>query len=662
MASPTAETDRPQLTRRGLAWRGLAWRGLVTGACAGAVVGLIDALLSLYAGNELVRGDDALHVVGFYAAAFAICGVLASVVAQRFEWSRRALALLVSVGAGLFPVGAWLNVNLLPDFKSGISIATDIVLIVAAIVWFRRSLYGPGSDEIRWGRWLGAGVLAVLIGFGLRWAPDAGDGPEVLARAAPGATRPNVLIFMVDTLRADALTPYGYEQDTSPEVAEFAADAVLFRDCRATTSWTKPSVASLFTSLYPTAHACVQQREVLVPEAETLAEVFRSAGWRTAAFSDNPFITPEFGFGQGFDHFDAVRPSVIANGTLLGKVLFMTRMLNLVGTPFGVGHHVDRGVATLVDDGLLPWIDDADAKEPWFAYLHTMEPHLPYDPPREDATEFGFRSKGPYGGTPPYNGVLPFQVAPEPDPEMLRNLRAQYDGEVRDVSRHFGRLLGELRERGELENTIVVFVSDHGEEFHDHGGWTHGHSLHREVVQVPLIMRLPDSLGSVASAARGRGIDGVASLLDVFPTLTELTGVKYPKGEASARTGLSLVPNLMGEDGKAPKPSVPIGRTLLGEVTMGPVSLRSIREGRWLLITAQSPFQSAGSLYDAVSDKLEVRDRSEREALTWTQMEGRIAELFAALEKVALVGAAREIDGETAAKLEAIGYVQGKDR
>jgi len=650
MASAT-EADRPSAAA-------LVARGLPLGAVAGLVTGLLDGLLALRAGNEIVGARDVLGVMLGYATAFAACGAVAALVARRFEWPRRALALLVSIGAGLFLVGAWLNVVWLDDFTSAFSLVTDLALLVAAYLLFRRLYHGPGDDRVGAAKWTAAAVASLLVGGAVHaFGPARDDGPAVHAAAGDGP-RPNVLVFLVDTLRADALSCYGYERPTSPEVDAFAADAVRFDDCRATTSWTKPSVASLLTSLYPTSHACVQQREILVPDAETLPEVMRAAGWRTAAFVDNPFVTPEFGFGQGYDHVDYVRPSVFANGTLLGKVLFMTRVLSLVGEPFGVGEHSDRGARVLVEEGLLPWIDEG-GDAPWFAYVHTMEPHLPYDPPRADAEAFGFPAGADYGFPPKYNGILPFQTAPDPPEGVRESLRAQYDGEVREASRWFGRAIDALRERGLLEKTIVVLVADHGEEFHEHGGWTHGHSLHPEVLRVPLVVRVPDLVGG-AAAGRGRHVAGVASLLDVFPTIVDLAGVRHPRG-VDVQFGWSLATTLVERDGKGPRGAVPSGRALAAEVTMGPVRLRSLRDGRWHLIRASAPpLREATALYDFVSDPGETRDRQERESLTLTQMEGRLSASFDALAKKALQGAAREIDAETAGLLESLGYVQGK--
>jgi arylsulfatase A-like enzyme len=626
-------------------------------ACAGAAVGIADVLRALAARHELIQSHDAPHVVAFYAACFAPCGIAAALLAHLFDMPRRALHLLVEFGSAFFFFGAWMNVSLLPGFTSGLSLGADAALLAVTALWLRRRYRDTAADGMRVVPWLVTGAAAVVLAIATAaFVPMRDGGPAPSASADPKATvHPNVLVYLCDTLRADHLGCYGYAKPASAEIDAFAKDATVFADCRSVTSWTKPSVASLLTSLYPTIHGCIEQREVLSPEAETLAEVFRAAGWRTAAFVDNPFVSPEFGFGQGFDEYRYVRPSVVINGTLLGKALFMTRIVSLVGKPFGVGEHVERGCGALNADLLadLPEHDD----RPWFAYVHAMEPHLPYEPSPADAEAMGFPRGAAYVTPPPYNGILPFETTPDPPPEMLSMLLAQYDGEIRGFSRGFGALLGELRRRGVLEKTIVVLVADHGEEFHEHGGWTHGHSLQPEVTHVPLIVRLPDCLGAGAKASRGRRVDGVATLLDVFPTLVDLASIRYPRGD-EMECGVSLRPQLLPAAGRV-SDTVP-QRVLLGEMTMESVGIRSIREGRWQLIVAREPLAERSQLFDDESDRQHRRDKIDSESVVAGELRLKMREKFEVLEKARLSGGERELDPETLARLKALGYVGGK--
>jgi arylsulfatase A-like enzyme len=286
-----------------------------------------------------------------------------------------------------------------------------------------------------------------------------------------------------------------------------------------------------------------------------------------------------------------------------------------------------------------------------------MEPHLDamrYQPDRKDAEAMGFPSGAPYLGPPPYNGILPFQTTPAPAPETLRMLQTQYDACIRGFSRGFGGLIDELKRRGILENTIVVLVADHGEEFHEHGGWTHGHSLHGELTHVPLIVRLPDSLGPGAKASRGRTVGGVATLLDVFPTLTALCGVKYPRGDERP-FGVSLVDELLPSAGRAPG-EIP-ARRIFGELTMSPVGMRSIREGRWQLIVAHEPLHESVELYDDVSDPRHRHNQIDGHAVEAGELRATLDEWFRLFDKIKLDRAEIDLDADTRTRLKGLGYI-----
>lgn len=640
---------------------GLWWRALLAAAVSGAVVGLIDVLLSLRSANDVVSGGDALHVVGFYAAFFAPFGLVALVLSRCFDWRSRALALLIGYGAALFFVAAWANIYLLPDFLSAWSLLADLVLVLATLWLFRRSYQGTGYDEIRTGRWAGLGLVTVVVAFALGLLPGRDAGPAPTLAVAQGAARPNVLVFMVDTLRADHLSCYGYDRETSPEVDAFAADAVLFEDCQAPSSWTKPSVGAIFTGLPPTSHGAVGPRNVLAPAAETLPELLQKAGWRTGAMSDNPFITRDFGFGQGFDVFHQLEPDVITNGTLLGKVLFMLRVRSLVGDWFAVGDTIHEGAFPRVDQALA-FIDEA-ADDPWFCYVHLMEPHLPYDPPREYAEAFGFPAGEPYERPPVYNGILPHQKAPEPPPGLREKLVAQYDGEIRDMSAAFGKLLDGLRERGLYEDTLVVFVADHGEEFHEHGGWTHGHSLHAETIHVPLIVRVPQAIAPEREVGRGRRVRGIVSSTDLFRTLIGALELEYPRlaDERDFVDGRSLMACLVGKEGKRPLDALSDGdRPIFSEVTMGSAELRAVRHGQWKLIVSRTgPLDEVVQLFAPRRDPGETEDHADRKPDLVAELRDKLDSWFRVFEGARLTREERELDDETRERLMQLGYTGG---
>ena len=328
----------------------------------------------------------------------------------------------------------------------------------------------------------GRGVEIVLEtrGFEEGGPPDRAFWGTPTITAADDASRPLVVVYLVDTLRADHLPLYGYTRDTAPELSRFAKDAVVFDQAIASSSWTKPSVASLFTSLLPRDHGCVQFYTPLDPVLETLAETMRDHGYATGAVVVNQLVLAKnMHFDQGFSYFAAPR------------------------APQRAAEVVDAALDFL----------DARRGQPTFLFLHTMDAHTPYQPPPPFDRQFGPHPE-------------PGRAAAEPSdyrvPNDLDRIVGQYDGAVAYGDQQFGRLLHGLRERGLYERALVVFLSDHGEEFLDHGGWVHGHTLYDELVRVPLVVKYPERRDA------GRRVGGQVQLLDVLPTILKSQGLELP--------------------------------------------------------------------------------------------------------------------------------------
>jgi arylsulfatase A-like enzyme len=313
------------------------------------------------------------------------------------------------------------------------------------------------------------------------------EDPREARRAVWGAPALNAadphaqlaVVYLVDTLRADHTTVYGYERETTPRLEAFAGDSVVFEAAVAHASWTKPSVASLFTSQLPGRHLTVQLRDPLAPGQLTLAEMLQARGVATGAVIANSVIYGDGNhFEQGFDGFFGLHD---AEGRISKSV------------------DADRVV-----DTALAWLRTRQGL-PTFLYVHTMDPHVPYEPPPPFDTRWGPAT------TPEHPGVDPRTDYHEPlDRERLVG---QYDGEIAYGDREFGRLLDELRDLGLYERALLLFTADHGEEFLDHGQWLHGRTLFDELIRVPLLLKLP------GRAAAGRRIQQQVQLVDVLPTV-----------------------------------------------------------------------------------------------------------------------------------------------
>lgn len=310
-----------------------------------------------------------------------------------------------------------------------------------------------------------------------------------------GSAGNNVILVIVDTLRADHMGCYGYYRDTSPVMDSLASAGVRFENATAGEPWTLPSMATIFTGLLPLEHNARRRGDSyfgIHPDAVTLTECMSSSGYTTAAFFNVIFMNADFGFHQGFDHFDCYST---------------------------LGSSNDRNAEQTVDD-VFSWIDSEYSDEPLFLAVHFYDPHLTYTPPdpfadrwRDTSYEGEFDSS--WGQRETVVNVNRGVIGLEP--EDLYNLEALYDGEIAYTDQAIGRLLSGLRERGITEDALVILVADHGEEFLDHDKMGHAHSLYQELLRVPLII-----------SGEGFPPGTVSSLLvsqaDILPTVISWSG------------------------------------------------------------------------------------------------------------------------------------------
>lgn len=429
--------------------------------------------------------------------------------------------------------------------------------------------------------------------------------PRALPAAAPGARRrANVIVYLVDTLRKDRLGCYGYGKPVSPRVDAFAREATLFRNAVAQSSWTRPSVVSILTGLLPRTHGVHGRRDALSQEAVTLAEVLRGAGYRTAAIVTNGNVDRSFGLGQGFESY-----RLLQHG---------------------------RDTAENVNARAAEWLEGVRG-EPFFLFLHTIEPHTPYQPPPAFRQRFAPSVPEDLGKVRTLKalnaGTLPVT------PERLKGLLALYDAEIAANDAAFGALVDLLRERGLWEETVVVFLSDHGEEFHDHGGWEHGRTLHTEMLDVPLLVRLP-------GVGEGRSVDRLAQHVDVVPTLLSALGLPVP----AAVEGRSLLPEMAGaEEGGSGDEAA------FSWLDVDGFQSASVSMPAWRLIENRAP-QPERSLFDRRGDPAERRDLVRERVVR----AGYLRSLLRAAES----GGARlragegTVDDELRERLRALGYIQ----
>ena len=322
---------------------------------------------------------------------------------------------------------------------------------------------------------------------------------ELTAEIEVPARLPNLLVYMIDTLRADRLAAYGNDRGLTPNLDALARDSLVFSDVVAVSSWTRPTVASILTGLSPLVHTAQAPEDGLPKEVDTLAEIVGREGFRTAAFLTNNVVGEDYGFGQGYDFISLHRER-------LKTPEVHTR-------------------ASVVHGDFLGWLDRRDEADPFYAYLHVTEPHAPYTPSPRSRSLFAPSATGDVGLHASVEELT--QGRREPRPGEAAALRDLYDAEIHDLDQAFGRFMTDLEARDLLEETVVVVLADHGEEFGEHGRWQHGLTLYPEQLHVPLLIRLPRRVYSSTAGAR---IGDMASQVDVLPTLLGILGLEIPDG------------------------------------------------------------------------------------------------------------------------------------
>jgi len=419
--------------------------------------------------------------------------------------------------------------------------------------------------------------------------------------ADPEALEPvghNVILISIDTLRPDHLGCYGYDRPTSPRVDQLRADGILFRQAIAHAPSTLPSHASILTSLVPQHHgASFASRTGLPGEALTLAEVLSAAGYATRSWNGGGQVSAEFGLDQGFDHYASLRSD---------------RFYDIV----------KRANA---------WLD-AERTEPFFLFLHSYEVHATYHPGRRYREMF----EGDYDGPLPdrvtqdlLNAINQGEVAV--DDRDVQHIIDLYDAEIRSMNDGLGHLLGKLKERGLYDDTMIVFTSDHGEEFAEHGKiGLHSHTLYDELLHVPLLVKLP------GNRLAGATVESSVRSIDIAPTILEAVGLPIP----DVFSGANLVAAEPGErqDGRV---------AISWRDLTSPARVESIRTDRWKLYH--------GQLYDMAADPGETHDMAAELPDQVSQLDQRLASMLA--EHEPFVGSQTVLDDELRRQLEALGYL-----
>jgi len=314
-----------------------------------------------------------------------------------------------------------------------------------------------------------------------------------IERTINSEKRLNLVVIVIDALRKDHLGIYGYKRETSPNIDNFAKKAVVFKNAISQCSWTNPSIASLFSSLCPSVHGVISYDEKKADyfnyKIATIAEILKEKGYTTGAFVANHFINKKLKFNQGFDVFDSINSKY-------------------------------KPLASELNEKALKWIAKNKNKN-FFVYMHYMDAHGPYEPP-EPYDNFFKSNEDRQMSDEEYSKLMFLSVGKEKDNNDLNYYIDKYDGEIRYVDYHIGKIIKKLGEYDLFDNTIVIVTSDHGEAFFEHGFCGHGYSLYNEEIYIPLIVKFPKDI-KISEINNDK-----VGLIDISATMLNILSCKFP--------------------------------------------------------------------------------------------------------------------------------------
>lgn len=502
---------------------------------------------------------------------------------------------------------------------------------------------------------LGVATLAALCFAPRAW--QAAHDADYATRARPAAAsrapgeleRPDVVVVVLDTVRAASMSAYGYGLETTPVFDALAADGALFLDASAPGTWSLPSHASLFTGTFPSVHGAHEEHPWLDDARPTLASLLADQGWQTVAFTANPWISDHLGLTRGFQWSDEAW-----RGGGGGRAFFFAfRLLDKVG--LGPEDKGGDAVARNFEDWMAG--RPADAK-PAFAFVNFLEAHFPHHQLPHDvlrrfsslpdaelhehsrrlfATQFG----------PPMSDLEAAQTR--------RAAREMYDAGVAYTDSLLGRLVEAMRRRGTLDRTLLVVLADHGELLGEHGEFGHGLGFFQATARVPLLLRLPDVVKPARVEAPVSTAAVLASVLDAVDTEVPLPGV-VP----------SLLPVLDGHPGGLPVLAErmarggPNGRS--NPLLRNDVRMRMYRSGPWKLVETSG---EGDFLFDLAADPDEERNLATEKASDLARVQAELAAWRATMGIPPLdadlargAAPAGEMDPEAKERLRALGYVE----
>jgi len=485
------------------------------------------------------------------------------------------------------------------------------------------------------------GAAALLLAASFFLGRPAGPGVEAASPAFGQNSRPNILLIVMDTVRADHLSVYGYDRDTTPNLKDLAADSMVFTNAISASDITLSSHASLFTGMYPSWHGAycdprnAAYGRAIAESYPTVAELLRGAGYQTRGVAANLYLRADFGLERGFDQFRIPRPVPM----LAGEYAFMLR------------HGFRRGLSLIFDtaqfDRLYAMGEDVNTQlfdalshvnpdRPLFTFVNYMDAHFPYLPPAPYDSLFPGRK--PATTQDDLEVQQHALVTGKNAPGYRAHCMSQYDGGIAYVDRQIGQLVSWLKRRGTYDNTMIIVTSDHGEAFGERQRVGHANSPYQNLLHVALIVKYP------RQARRGTE-DRPVSLTDVAPTILQTATVSAPPAMQGRSLNQIADREIFSETFPCPvahSPDCPNGCTA-----------RAIFSWPFKFITTSN---GKRELFDLSNDPAEVRNLYIRQTDRGAQLGDRLALWMKSMPQQS--HETHTLTPEDLRRLKSLGYVQ----
>jgi len=653
----------------------------LTGFLSGFILGEWNITIEAIRGKSIFTYNDLLQISLWHGLIWGVIGVLVGVIwsllrpNKTFSWKHNLLAslLIFSFFAAWLLIQGYLNIYIFAGIFDAKSILVNILIFTLGlsllIITIKRLASTPLTFSKLWIAYFALHGFLFFLALIFFFLPGKRKTPALHILSSPKSiiSRQNVVLVIWDAVRADHLSCYGYSKKTTPHLDKLASEGILFEKAFAPSSHTLESIPSILSSILPTSHQVNDITACLSSELVLLPQIFKALGYQTAAFSFNPYVSPSYGYKKGFNRFFAPSELFIkTHKTVFGHLLerssrvpwlfVLTRPLFMLSkklTTINLGetslHSTDPAHLT---HHLISWIEH-HYQRPFFVFAHYEGGHVPYlaSPPFIKK----FWPDGPFHEAdkelitmvPESPGLfLPFQTGSPLGEADLEKMVALYDAKINEHDFYLGQLINFLKTKGLWENTLVIVTADHGEEFYDHQGWGHGHSLFQEVIHVPLVM---SDLGFLP---RGKRVKTPVSLLDWMPTLLSLLNLKSRLKLPYPLDGVDIK-GLITQTQLSPRE-----KPIYAELTQGNHKAYALIEGHWKLIKTIFEGREYVFLYDLNQDPEEKNDLAPFFHQKKEELLSRLESIVTEAQKKGFKSHSRRIDKREKEKLRALGYIR----